>query len=183
MIKNSLKALGIATTITSIVVGYTGIAQAATVNTSGIWTSVNPPGLSTLTGLNTNQISWGTPAGGSGKSSYVFQGVSGVTLPAPETDFLLGTFTHNNFPIFPPSITGAALDLNLSITNGNILNQTFSFNFNHNETNNQQPCNPTGSTVCPDVVSFLNNGESNETITIGGVEYALFISGFQQGGT
>lgn len=197
MIKSSLKTLGIATTLTSVIVGYTGIAQAASITTSGTWTNVNPTNTVSLNGVGSNQINWGSPANSANRQSgYVFDGVTSQPLTLPSGgnstgNFALGTFTHNNFPILVgssnSSISGATLALNLNITNGSVFNQTFTFNFNHNETPNNGingfcPSTPGIAAPCPDVVSFLNNGQSNETITINGEEYALFISGFQQNG-
>lgn len=192
MIKNSIKSLGIAASLT-MALGYTGIAQAATVTTSGIWQNVDPANTVNLTGVGTNQISWGTPANpANAQSSYVFAGVTSqnVPIPPPSVNFLLGTFTHNNFTIAgepdPSSIEGADLKLSLS---GDI-NQMFTFSFDHNETpNNQNPgdgtaCNVPGGFFepCPDIVSFLDNGISDESITIDGVEYKLLLSGFVQNG-
>lgn len=190
MISNSIKSLGIAASLTTAL-GYGGIAQAATVSTSGIWTNVDPANTVGLTGVGTNQISWGTPANSqNAKSSYVFTGVTNasVPIPPPSINFLLGTFTHNNFTIAgepePSSIEGADLKLTLS---GDI-NQMFTFSFDHNETQNNQPgsvCTipPGFAEPCPDIVSFLNNGISEESITIGGVEYKLLLSGFLQNNT
>ena len=84
-------------------------ASAATidvVSTSGIWTSATPA--ANAFGVGTNEIKWGTP--GASQSGYKFVGV-----PPPVQDnvaegvlFLLGTLTHNNFPITSgTSITAA----------------------------------------------------------------------------
>jgi hypothetical protein len=160
------------------------VAQAASVTTVGTWSNItgNP---TSLTGVGTSQISWGTPASGIGKSSYIFKGVTAkpISLPSPggiSNIFDLGTFTHNNFPIFNNSITGATLNINANIE-GNL--QTFSFDFSHLETpNNANPCAAGGVQPCPDLVSFLNNGVSSETINIAGEEYNLVLSGFLSSG-
>lgn len=172
----TLSFFGVATAVT-MSLASAGMAQAISIQTSGVWTSVTPAGITTVNGIDTNTVSWGGSAG-SGQSSYVFNGVNTFTAPIDGTDFLLGTFTHNNLPVFPPSITGANLALSLS---GDV-NKTFNFFFNHNETTNEPNsgvCSSTPGfvTPCPDVVSIPNTA-SSETITIGGHEYILAISGF-----
>ncbi|MBE9063631.1 THxN family PEP-CTERM protein [cf. Phormidesmis sp. LEGE 11477] len=156
-----------------------GIAGAVSLTTSGTWSDIDPT--SGITGGGTNQISWGNPSNPSNsQSSYVFDGVSTMSNVADlTTSFLLGTFTHNNFPITGTSLDSATLNVNLGL---DTLSETFAFGFNHNETNNATPCDPTGTTVCPDVVTFLNNSSSTQSILLDGVEYALAISGFSTDG-
>ncbi|WP_414575401.1 THxN family PEP-CTERM protein [Anabaena sp. CCY 9402-a] len=178
----TLSFFGVATAVT-MSLASAGMAQAISIETSGVWTSVTPDGTTTVNGINTNTVSWGDPATNSGQSSYVFNGENTFTAPIDGTDFLLGTFTHNNFPVFPPSITGANLALSLS---GDV-NKTFNFFFNHNETPNNGDSGVCSSTPgfnvpCPDVVSIPNTA-SSETINIGGHQYILAISGFLQGGS
>ena len=161
--------------------------QAATINTSGTWSNATG---TTVTGLGTSQISWGTSTG-EGQSSYEFAGIMGevITLPTSggsSSMFALGDFTHENFPIGSgTSIEGATLNINFDLIDGSTtINQMFSFDFSHNETPNSQPpagpgcTTPPGSVEpCPDVVSFLNNGEFSQTINIDGEEFSLFIEG------
>ncbi|MDJ0508638.1 MAG: THxN family PEP-CTERM protein [Crocosphaera sp.] len=169
-----------------LALGFQATAQAASVNTSGTWSNItgNPVDLN---GVGTNQINWGNPFNlDNAQSGYVFAGVNGenVTLPTAFGEmsnvFDLGTFIHNNFTITGGSITGATLNIEANFINGSNETQTFSFGFSHFETpNNAVPCAAGGSQPCPDLVSFLNNGASSETVTIDGTQYRLDITGFQ----
>ncbi|MEA5509248.1 PEP-CTERM sorting domain-containing protein [Crocosphaera sp. UHCC 0190] len=77
----------------------------------------------------------------------------------------------------------AKLYMNLYIP-ANVQTETFSFDFSHFETpNNGVPCAAGGVQPCPDLVSFLNNGASEQTINIGGDDYNLVITGFLSNGT
>lgn len=177
----TLSFFGVATAVT-MSLASAGMAQAISISTSGVWTSVTPDGITTVNGIDTNTVSWGTPVGLE-QSSYIFDGQSAFTAPLDGTDFLLGTFTHNNFPIFLPGITGANLALSLS---GGV-SKTFNFFFEHNETPNDGngfgfcPDTPAFGTPCPDIVSIPNTA-SSETISINGEQYRLLISGFTLGG-
>lgn len=68
---------------------------------TGQWTSVTPTDTTGLTGLNSNEIRWGTPFGsGTEKSGYKFDGVAPPTQTVNQDQiFDLGDFTHFNFPI------------------------------------------------------------------------------------
>lgn len=179
--KNKLQFFSVASTLTMLL-GYTGIAQAATITTTGIWTQLagNP---SNSIGLGTSQVSWGEPANGLSQSSYKFEGVSNLALPLDNSNFLLGTFTHENYPIYLDSITEANLAVDLNI--GGNLSKTFNFLFQHNETPNNVddfcPDTPEYATPCPDVVS-IPGVSSTETIDINGLAYKLVINGFLQNG-
>lgn len=157
-----------------------GAANAASLNTSGTWTNSQPA--SGISGNNTNQISWGNPANPqNAQSSYVFEGVSDTVdiddlIDAP---FLLGEFTHNNFPITGTTLTSTTLNVDLNIDS---FNQLFSFGFTHFETpNGASPCAAGGVQPCPDLVSFPN-GVSDQLINIDGVDYNLTLIGFSQHG-
>lgn len=153
---------------------------------TGVWTSAAPPGVAN--GVGTNQISWGFPANGS-QSSYSFVGVAPPpVMDVPlETLFDLGTFTHNNFPVFAPSITGAVLQVttNLTVHDGFTLtlNVVSVFEFTHNETPNAaETCLPGSGSVCDDVVIFAINPSESDSFMIDGVSYLIDISGFLVGG-
>lgn len=176
----TLNFLGVAATL-AMAIGSTGMAQAASVTTSGTWTSVtlaDPDPSGTLSGVGTSQVEWGVEAG-NGKSGYNFTGLT-VDAPLDGSSFLLGTFTHNNFPIFPPSITGANLAVNFT----GAFSKAFNFAFNHNETPNPGngfgfcPDTPAYGTPCPDIVS-IPSLVSQELVSIGGFDYNLTIEGFK----
>jgi len=167
------------------------------VSSAGIWTSVtggtnvNPPG------LGTNTVSWGIPATtGGGQSGYVYNqaGLPAFSV-APETIFLIGQFTHNNFPIQAgTSITAATLDVSVDMTipadglgTANVF-KTFTYNFDHWETpNGDNPCanggpNNAGVNVngCADRVSI--GVTPNQVFTINDVMYTLQLGFSNDGG-
>lgn len=182
-------------------------AEPFQITSSGIWTATVPPQVGdpdTLTGLNTNEIRWGTPDGGGQKSGYRFQGLGpGGAHPTLNVNTLtellsgqfdVGDFTHINFPITGGSITNAQLKVTINLADtGAGTNQVlnFTFNFTHNETDNfpspagTGSCPDTGTTPvpavgCPDVVG-LQTLFSNEVVNIGGVDRVLEIIGFVPG--
>ena len=159
----------------TLALGYTNVANAATVTTSGTWS--NPQGTAADFMNNGNTISWGNPVNtSSDQSSYVFDGNGGVEVDETMFQvFKLGTFTHNNFPITQGDFLGATLTLNLDI-DGQV-SQGFTFDFAHNETPNRIPCDPQGSTVCPDVVD-IPSAIGEETISYNGKTFKLQILGF-----
>lgn len=175
MLKQSLFVLA-GTFITAI--SAIGEAQAFSLSTSGTWTdAIDSFGGNAIFGQGTNQISWGA---GNAKSSYVFTGIN----PAQEkteaeltNPFLLGTFTHNNVPIFFPSLDSATLNVAFNL---DAVTSTFSFRFAHNETSNSPgTCLPGSVSICDDVVTFPT-ATSSETITLDGVDYNLTLIGFSQ---
>ncbi|WP_330175487.1 lamin tail domain-containing protein [Streptomyces sp. NBC_01498] len=143
----------------------------STVTTSGTWPSMtaNPPNLE---GLSTSNVRWGIPAG-SGKSGYVFTG-STTDVVTDGTEFVIGTFTHQNFPIQSNGVNRFEVDLSVGVAFEAGLSKNFSFRFRHNETPNDGP-NPEDIVDLPTTVS-------PETVTIDGTEYAVVITGFKQGG-
>ncbi|MEC4015381.1 lamin tail domain-containing protein [Streptomyces sp. H27-D2] len=141
------------------------------VATSGTWTgiSVTPPNLA---GLTTDNVTWGIPAGG-GKSGYVFSGKT-TEVALDGTEFTLGTFIHQNFPIQAMPQSQFEVDLAVRIVFEDDVARDFSFRFRHNETPNVGP-NPEDEVDLPTTVS-------PETVTIDGTEYSVVITGFKQGG-
>ena len=99
--------------------------------TSGLWTGINasPPG---LTGVSSQHVRWGVPAGGAGQSGYVFTGRS-VEVPLDGTTFVLGTFTHQNYPIYGylPREFDVSLKDHVNIY-GVVLERELSFTIHHN---------------------------------------------------
>jgi len=162
-------------------------AEAAQLTTSGgTWTDVDPDGPTDFSGLNTNQISWGDPAD-TMQSSYVFEGVEDEPINLPGTPggmitFDMGTFTHNNFPIFGTSITGATLSIPLDLVNGDLVDTDLTFEFAHNETpNNASPCDAGGSQPCPDEVS-ISGSTPDQFFEADGMTFQFEIFGFEVDG-
>lgn len=143
----------------------------STATTTGEWStlSVNPPNLQ---GLGTGHVKWGVPAG-AGQSGYVFRGGT-VDVLTDGTEFTLGTYTHENFPIVALPDRQFEVDLAVRVEFEDGTRAGFSFRFHHNETPNDGPA--------PDDVVDLPMFVSPETVKIDGVEYGVVISGFKQGG-
>jgi hypothetical protein len=147
----------------------------------GAWTAVSPTGSATVSGGGT-KISWGIPASWDGKSSYTFAGIA----PPPkakniDTSFRLGTFTHNNFPIYGDSITDATL--NVTITGRAVegsettdFSVSSIFEFKHNETPNVR------SRCCNDIVTAETNEGASKSFSLAGHDYLFVFTGFQVDG-
>jgi hypothetical protein len=108
----------------------------STAVTTGSWSSLSvaPPN---LTGLGTEHVRWGIPAG-SGQSGYVFRGDS-VEVRTDGTEFTLGTYTHENFPVVALPERQFDVDLVVRVAFEDGTNADFSFRFHHNETPNDSP--------------------------------------------
>ncbi len=160
---------------------FTCSSGAVPVVTSGEWVNLQQldGAVDNESGLGTNEVRWGFPYPGPGgeSSGYRFDGVD-IDVPIDGTIFALGDFTHLNFPIFLPSITGATLDLTISFTSEGFA-ETFSFFFEHEETPNTGTCRPAGATECPDVVT-IPSAAATEMVTIDGEEFMLSIVGFSR---
>ncbi|NER80102.1 MAG: hypothetical protein F6K42_11075 [Leptolyngbya sp. SIO1D8] len=153
------------------------------ISTVGVWSSIleEVAGATFVTGLGTNQISWGQGNYPGGQSSYYFEGISSGSISLNGSYFVLGTFVHHNYPVYGYSIRSATLQLTV-IING--VEVGFSFQFDHNETPNEGvngtcPQTPGFGPPCPDTVS-INNNRSQETVIIDGKQYVLCLAGFSQ---
>ncbi len=157
-------------------------------HTGGIWIAHTPGNTSNFSGEGTNRIYWGTAAQPGGQqSSYEFVGAA---LPNPmplNTSFVLGTFTHYNFPIhanYP--LQSATLSVAIDFEDPAWPDQTFSYVFAHEETPNSGTCAycgglPPGTTCipCPDRVTFPT-AYGEESFRIGDQLYTLKIDGFRR---
>ena len=198
--RSKFKSVFAFATAAAVILGGINAAFAATVGLSsvgGIWTQLvpMPPGVK---GLNTNSVSWGTPYNGTvagdpnGKQSgYSFVGAAAGTIQT-NTNFNLGTFTHNNFVINSgTSIMSARLSVSVNLMIGSV-NKVVNtaFDFLHDETNNLSSvckngaANGSGDNVngCADNVKILNNTASDQTVEIDGFNYILEITGFTVAG-
>ena len=166
--------------------GFSSPAIAATLSVNsidGVWQNSSV----SVSGQGTSEIRWGTPAYTFGsKSGYDFDASSDLTVE-DGTSFVLGTFTHLNFPIRQGVLS--SVDLSLSFLIDGVADAiTTVFSFDHWETHNEASVCANGagqgegvnnSYGCADrVVATLNNA-SSETFEIAGVTYALDITGFQ----
>ncbi|MEM9173913.1 MAG: OmpA family protein [Myxococcota bacterium] len=137
----------------------------------------NMPGVQTgdpaiTNGVPTSSISWG---GASPQSGYDVT----ITIPDPNA-FPVADFSHRNFTVPDPSLTSVELDfvLDFAIDGTPTGPLTFTFTFNHEETqNNLDPCpypTPPGE-GCTDRVIFFEAPDPT-TFTIDGKTYTLGLS-------
>ncbi|MES3014302.1 MAG: THxN family PEP-CTERM protein [Pseudomonadota bacterium] len=145
---------------------------------SSLWTAAAPAG---VTGVGTQTLAWGTPAGPGGQSQLVISGdVAGGSVdtfvgapgPIPPAFFAAGNaLTHNNQPIIGASLTGATLTATLSLDAvmpdgvgpGGI--DPLIVNIGFAETPNQEPCAVDGSpTPCNDIFVLIG-GLLNQSFT------------------
>ena len=152
-------------------------------SSSGIWNSVS--GGSSVTGVGTNEVRWGTPAefGGS-KSGLHFDGQGSQSFNEGE-NFLIGELTHLNWPITSGGgANGATLGVTLVFSSPSVSpNPEFNFDFDVLETPNENDlddCDDSiqqSNTPCDDRITFPSSyGE--EAYTIGDKLYTLKILGF-----
>lgn len=152
----------------------------------GIWQNATPE----VVGEGTSQIRWGEAAYQDGQpSGYNFDAAGDMTV-LDNTSFVLGTFTHLNFPILSPGLT--SVDLALSFMVDGVAGAISTvFSFDHWETHNEAAvcANGDGQGVgvnnafgCADRVTATLNNAQSETFDIDGVSYLLDITGFQHDG-
>ncbi|NNE87821.1 MAG: VPLPA-CTERM sorting domain-containing protein [Silicimonas sp.] len=161
----------------------------------GVWQNASP----SVSGEGTSQIRWGTPAyttdgsfysqlayllNGGQQSGYDFD-ASGDMVVEDNTTFVLGTFTHLNYPIRDTLLTSVDLSLSFMI-DGVTEAITSVFSFDHWETHNEAEVCANGEgredglniSGCADRVTATLNEAMSETFVIDGVTYVLDISGF-----
>ena len=151
-------------------------------SSTGVWTSVT--GGSSVTGVGTNQVRWGQPVTGNGQSGLGFVG-SAPTVSLPfNTNFILGTLSHYNYPVNSgTAASGANLQISLTFTNaGQTVTPTFSYGFNIDETTNQgtvgacDSAKQISSVPCDDIIT--PNDPRPQTFTLNNRRYQVTISGF-----
>lgn len=170
--------------VLGICIGAASMTAAATftINTvDGDWANAIP----TVTinnsgsGGGTSIARWGTPAGNPyGQSKYEFESASTpITALSDGTKFALGTFTHQNYPIYDTTLTSINLMISLAISDFGNLAATFGFV--HNETSNiyTPPSNPGNN----DEVT-LANPTLNKHFISGGYDYYFNLIGFSTDG-
>ncbi|MCP3689980.1 MAG: PEP-CTERM sorting domain-containing protein [Gammaproteobacteria bacterium] len=138
---------------------------------------------------NPAEISWGGDAG-FGQSGYTFATEStpiSNTLPPSMTGYFnLGTWTHDNQPVYAPALKSARLELIAGISIDDVYqgDSTFYFDFVHNETvNNLANCpngeaNGQGFNIngCADIID-VSWSDLSDSIQVGSNEYTLTLSG------
>ncbi|MGV9878122.1 choice-of-anchor K domain-containing protein [Streptomyces sp. NPDC003006] len=143
----------------------------AKIHTDGNWVNVgeDPAYKAQFSNLGGSKISWGT-AVGTEKSSYEFEG-NAVQADVDGPPFVLGTFTHHNFPIYIPFERFWA-DLKVTMTIQDSTKRDFIIRFSHYESPNRGPV-----AAQADVVD-LPNVKVEKAVKVDGVECDLLITGF-----
>lgn len=143
--------------------------------TTGTWSDISTS-LPRLTGINTNQLGWGMPVGSDNRqSSYRFVGNS-VPLKLDGAEFVLGTFTHNNFPIQMHETNRFTVKLNVNVRfDEGGYNRNFTFTLSHFETPNVGNRRQQADRVT------LSSVQSSDALDINGERYMVEIVGFRQG--
>jgi len=161
-------------------------AEITYLSVTGAW--INPenntplifedPGDPVVTNGNpTSIIRWGT-TNMTPQSGYDYTSAlpPPYTLPGPIPFFSLGSFTHINFAVDDPSLTTVLLEVNLALAVDGVPRppMTFTFRFNHEETDNDlDPCPyPTQGTGCTDRVTIVAT-PAPTIFVVDGVEYTL----------
>lgn len=146
----------------------------AVATTTGTWSDISTS-LPRLTGINTNQLGWGMPVGSDNRqSSYRFVGNT-LPLKLDGSEFVLGTFTHNNFPIQLYATNRFTVKLNVNVTfDEGGYNRNFSFTLAHLETPNVGNRRQQADRVT------LSSVESSDALVINGESYMVEIVGFKQ---
>jgi len=159
--------------------GLGSTANALTLSSSsGTWINVNTtdPDLRFQTVGNENQVRWGLPLRPNTQQSGLgFTGVTNRIFDINEV-FQVGSLRYFNTVISGPLVLGADLSVNLNFSEPSV-NQSFTFNFGIDETPNRLPCRYSGTTVCPDRITFPN-AFAPQTFNVGGVDYTLQLIGF-----
>jgi len=163
------------------VAGPAAAASLTITSISGIWSSSTP----TVSGIGSEDISWGVPAE-TRKSGYSFDHAATPVTVESDSDFVIGTFTHNNFPIRGSFLQSANLRVTLEIAG--LANPIVSvFSFLHDETpnsparcrNGEANAQGVNANGCADLVTATLNQGRSEVFSIDGVNYVLDIMGFQ----
>lgn len=147
---------------------------------SGIWTDADLQPNGVINGLGTDTIRFGEEANWwDRQSGYRFEGAAPPAIEVdPGDHFVLGEFTHFNYPVESgTSITAAMLDVTVDLTiDGHLFEDVvFSYKFSHEET-------PNSGSDPRDIVSFLNNTPMSQALQVGDYSYLLNLVGFVQGG-
>lgn len=146
------------------------------IHISGVWKNVQGPSdQSSFVGLGGSRLSWGTPAE-SLTSSYEFEGGSN-RLEIDGDAFVLGTFTHHNYPIITPfERFSVDLDITATVTNGPSSDITVTFN--HYESPNRGPVAAWADEVSLAPLSPADPWRVTQAVTIAGVACDMIFEGF-----
>lgn len=143
------------------------------------------PGSATFTLLDedatagTETVEFGDPAGATGPGRIVFGDSTPVSGSLGDT-FDIGTFTHDNFPLFAGTgIDGATLDIigDLTIDGTLFSGLTFSYLVEIDNTPNTASECPADSVPCDDIIT-ISTLDSSAVVEFMGEELTVNIVGF-----
>src|SRR6056297_219386 len=199
----TFKAVALSAVLASFSVSAASAATVSVTNVYGAWNSAGPSSAYEIecdTNADRTQVWWGKAPSGGQKSGYEFDSVA---TPFPAVDgpeFLLGTFTHFNNPIYTypgqgstTAITEAQLQIDFDVMIGTeSLSLRQIYTFNHDETPNQgsggqcayegAPGSGVNVNGCADrVTAVLNEGGSDEFV-VDGKKYTFELSGLGYNG-
>lgn len=120
-------------------------------------------------------LSWGKPAE-SLTSSYEFEGGSNK-IEIDGDAFVLGTFTHHNYPIITP-FERFSVDLNITATVTNGPTSDITVPFNHYESPNRGPVAAWADQVSLGPLSPADPSRMTQAVTIAGVACDIIFEGF-----
>jgi hypothetical protein len=175
---DAIVVVSIPTALTPPVLPNNPADDYALTSVTGVWTGIT--GGSGYSGVNTNEIRWGTPSG-STQSGLKFTN-SGIQTFNEGNPFYLGMLTHFNWgTISGTAANGATLKITLTFSKpGGVSPQEFSYDFDIEETSNSAGSCKTyqqSSTPCDDKITFPNSYGST-SFQIGSKLYTLRIDGF-----
>jgi hypothetical protein len=183
---SAILAVGLSTSMTPSQAGLVSLESL-----TASWLDPAPTSAANVSGNGTDSASlfWGRPASRAGQSGYNFTTAAtpiSYEVPPPTPDFVIGTWTHYNNPVFAPSLDSVRLMLSADISVDSISQGTmnFYFDFTHNETaNNARLCanggaNRVGVNVngCADIVDISYNTLS-DSFLVDGTLFTLNLAG------
>lgn len=140
---------------------------------NGDWESVT--GGTSVTGIGTDTITWGTTAGAQSGYSFTLPTATPFTVDLND-QFIFAEFTHNNFPIASgTSITEAFMELEFGLAiDSTPFSTIFEITFDHNET-------PNTNIPPDDIVTLVDTSLFSASTQINGQWYFIEVLGFQTG--
>jgi hypothetical protein len=174
-------------------IAFVGTSQAALVSIENMavsWLDPNPSSV-TINGNGTSSASlyWGYPQYPGRASGYSFTTAPtpiSYDVPPATEDFLLGTWTHYNYPIRPPLLDSVRLVISAEISVDSVSQgvKNFYFDFTHNETYNQAHHCANGEmngvgvnrNGCADIVDVSYN-DLSDSFWVNGALFTLNLSG------
>ena len=172
-----MKKFILAITLLSVFTLTSAYATTFSIDTiDGDWINANPS--SSVTSINNSGNDGGLSSVRWSDSGYDFESLS-TPLEADSGGavFEIGTFTHQNYPIYSSSIS--SIELSLTIKDIGIFDINSSFTFNHDETSNS--ASPASNPLNNDIVE-IDNPIINYLFEYEGSNYYFNLLGFSQDG-